>query len=223
MLLPKKCGPCFSTPILVYIHILQYTIYYTNTPIHNEDVIKAINNLNNTDATGEDGITVAFLKLSAPVIALPLARLTEISFQSGLIPKAFKSAIVVPIFKGKGKPVGSPSSYRPIAILPALSKVLEKLVLSQLMPFLDPKLPSSQFGFRPGRGTSDAIATAHSSWTKAASAEKVTGIAAFDLTAAFDTVDHNILCGKLEALGFSPSATKWFHDYLIGRSTTRPL
>ena len=56
-----------------------------------EDVIKAINNLNNTDATGEDGITVAFLKLSAPVIALPLARLTEISFQSGLIPKAFKS------------------------------------------------------------------------------------------------------------------------------------
>ena len=114
--------------------------------------------------------------------------------------------------------MGSPSSYRPIAILPALSKVLEKLVLSQLMPFLDPKLPSSQFGFRPGRGTSDAIATAHSSWTKAVSAGKVTGIAAFDLTAAFDTVDHNILCGKLEALGLSPSATKWFHDYLIGRS-----
>ena len=169
-------------------------------------------------ATGVDGIPVLVLKLAAPVIASPIAHLIALSIKHRKVPKTFKSSIVVPIYKGKGKPINSPSSYRPVAILPALSKVLEKVILQQLTPFLEKKLPPCQFGFRPGRSATAAVATAHGAWAKASSAGRVTGIAAFDLTAAFDTVDHKILCQKLMALGITGPALAWFRDYMAGRT-----
>ena len=126
------------------------------------EVIRAINGLKRTGASGEDGITVSVLQLAAPIIALPVAHLIAISLAQAKVPSAFKAAIVVPIHKGKGKPTNQPSSYRPVAILPVLSKVLEKVVLSQLAPFLKNKLPECQFGFRPNRSSfSDSC---YSSW-----------------------------------------------------------
>ena len=92
-----------------------------------------------TDTCGADGITVSVLQLAAPIIALPVAHLIALSFAQGKVPSAFKAAIVVPVHKGKGKPANQPSSYRPVAILPALSKVLEKVALSRLDPFLKNK------------------------------------------------------------------------------------
>ena len=124
---------------------------------------------------------------------------------------------MVPIHKGEGKPTNQPSSYRPVAILPALSKVLEKVILMQLAPFLEKKLPECQFGFRPDRSAFSAVATAHGAWAIASSAGQTTGVAAFDLTAAFDTVDHKILCSMLSWLGVGSLGVKWFENYLEGR------
>ena len=173
--------------------------------------------LKKTDACGVDGITVSVLQLAAPIIAMPVAHLIALSFAQAKVPSAFKAAIVVPIHKGKGKPSNQPSSYRPVAILPALSKVLEKIVLWQLTPFLENKLPECQFGFRPARSSFSAVATAHGAWARATSAGQVTGFAAIDLTAAFDTVDHDILCSKLAGLGIQNRSLNWFRHYLEGR------
>ena len=93
------------------------------------EVIKAIQGLNGTGATGVDGIPVSVLKLASQVIALPIAHMIALLFSSEHVPSAIKAAIVVPIHKGKGKPASSPSSYIPVAILLALSKALEKIVL----------------------------------------------------------------------------------------------
>jgi hypothetical protein len=86
------------------------------------------------------------------VLAGPIAQLCNISLCAGVFPDLFKEALVHPVHRGSGKDHREPGSYRPISILPALSKVLEVVVRYALMEWLDLRgvLPDSQFGFRPG-------------------------------------------------------------------------
>ncbi|QQP37604.1 Uncharacterized protein FKW44_018139, partial [Caligus rogercresseyi] len=125
---------------------------------------------------------------------------------------------VLPVFKGKGKPATDPASYRPICILPALSKVLETVVKSDLEDHLakTEALPNTQFGFRKSRSTTAALATAHAKWLEAEQRGKVVGVLGFDLSAAFDTVNQLQLLPKLEKLGIAGTQLKWFHSYLTG-------
>ncbi len=181
-------------------------------------VMAVISSLKNTGATGVDDIPICVLKLGAPVLASPIAHLLRLSFTSARVPSGFKSAIVRPTYKGKGKPTNDPSSYRPIALLTAMSKVLERCVFETLVEFLEPKLPSGQYGFRPGRSTTAAIADAHGRWSSVRAAGQVLGVVGFDLTAAFDPLDASVLCSKLANLGICGHANKWFQDYLINRS-----
>ena len=82
------------------------------------------------------------------VLAAPVAKLINLSLSTGRVPKLFKSALVHPVYKGGGKDPRSPGSYRPIAILPALSKILETVVRDSLMEWLEQHnvLPESQSG-----------------------------------------------------------------------------
>ncbi len=173
--------------------------------------------LKNTGAEGVDKIPVQVLRLGAPVLAAPVAHLIGVSIRTSTVPDGFKLAIVHPVHKKK-KPAATAGSYRPVSILPALSKVLERVVHKQLMNYLDKKLPNSQHGFRPRRNTVGAIIAAHGSWTKAKSEGNVVGIAAYDLSAAFDTLDHGTLLDKLEGLGIRGGSNRWIASYLEGRS-----
>jgi hypothetical protein len=125
---------------------------------------------------------------------------------------------VIPIHKGKGKNTADPASYRPVSILPALSKVLELVVKADLESHFAKvgALPNTQFGFRPGRSCTAALATAQAKWIQGSQEGNVVGILAFDLTAAFDTVDKAQLLPKLAALGIKGSALAWFTSYLSG-------
>ena len=129
-------------------------------------VKKIVASLKSTGAMGLDGIPVNVLKLGIVVLAGTIAKLINTSLSTCIVPRAFKTARVTPVFKGKGKNPEDPGSYRPIAILPVLSKVLEVAVKEDLERHL-PKvngLPNSQFGFRKGRSTAAAIAAAHAAW-----------------------------------------------------------
>jgi hypothetical protein len=135
-----------------------------------------------------------------------------------VVPRSYKLARVVPVFKGKGKDPMDPASYRPVSILPAMSKVLEVVVKEAVMGHLSNVngLPNSQFGFRPGRSTTAAVATAHAQWTKAVQEGYYVGILLFDFSSAFDTVDKAQLIPKLSALGVGGTALDWFADYMTG-------
>ena len=76
-------------------------------------------------AMGVDGIQTEVLKKGVAVLAGPIARICNLSLSTGVFPDIFKQAIVHPVFKGKGKDPHDPASYRPISILPSLSKILE--------------------------------------------------------------------------------------------------
>lgn len=179
-------------------------------------IARVIASLKATEALGLDGIPVSILKKGVETLASPIAHLVNRSLSSGIVPTAFKEAIVIPIFKGKGKTVSDPASYRPVAILPAMSKVLESVVKKDLEDHLAKvnALPETQYGFRPGKSASAALAMAHGSWLLGAHDKKVIGILAFDLSAAFDTVDKTQLLPKLRAMGINNSELSWFENYL---------
>ncbi|QQP42216.1 Uncharacterized protein FKW44_016812 [Caligus rogercresseyi] len=181
-------------------------------------IARVIKGMKATEALGVDGIPVSVLKKGIEVLAGPIAHLVNRSLASGTVPTALKMSNVLPVFKGKGKPVTDPASYRPICILPALSKVLETVVKSDLEDHLakTEALPNTQFGFRKSRSITAALATAHAKWLEAEKRGKVVGVLRFDLSAAFDTVNQLQLLPKLEKLGIAGTQLKWFHSYLTG-------
>jgi hypothetical protein len=181
-------------------------------------IVKTVLALKNTDALGLDGIPMSVLKKGIDVLASPIAHLINRSLASGVVPSGFKIGCVIPIHKGKGKNTTDPALYRPISILPPLSKVLEAVVKTDLERHLAvvDALPNTQFGFRAGRSSTAAIATSHAQWLRGSQQGNVVGILAFDLSSAFDTVDKELLLPKLAAMGIAGTTLKWFDSYLSG-------
>jgi hypothetical protein len=121
---------------------------------------KTIKGLNNTEALGVDNIPTSVLKKGVEVLAGPVSHLINRSLAEGKVPAQFKIRRVHPIYKGKGKPREDPALYRPVSILLALSKVMETHVKENLEDTLRKVngLPGSQYGFRPKRVSTSALA-----------------------------------------------------------------
>ena len=111
------------------------------------------------------------------------------------------------------------SNYRPITVLPILSKILEGLVHTQIYSYLceNKILSQSQFGFRPKLSTSTALAFFTDSILDNADNGLITASVFLDLNEAFDTVDHNILLRKLKLIGLDSKSLNWFESYLSNR------
>jgi hypothetical protein len=175
-------------------HVPPFHFKFANTKRTSE----AIKGLNNTEALGVDGIPTLVLKKGVEILS---------GLADGKVPAQFKIGRVHPIHKGKGKPREDPGSYRPVSILPALSKVLESLVKGDLEEHLKRVngLPGSQYGFCPKRSCTLALAHAQAGWLLGAAKGKVVGLMAFDLSAAFNTVAAKQLAPTLRALGITGS------------------
>ena len=95
-----------------------------------------------------------------------------------------------------------------MSCLVAASKVLEKIVSNQVTAFLEKNglLPESQHGFRRARSSMTALTAMQRNWIKNTEDGLTTGLLIWDLSAAFDTLDANIMCQKLALDGFSVSA-----------------
>ena len=112
-----------------------------------------------------------------------------------------------------------PNNYRPITVLPTLSKILEKAVHNQLYYFLSENkiITSKQFGFRPKLSTNTALTHFTDNILLNMDSGRLTGAVSLDLSKAFDTVDHNLLLHKLKSVGLSDDTLNWFQSYLTNR------
>ena len=148
------------------------------------------------------------------VLASPIAHICNISLRSGDFPDVFKQGIIHPVYKGDGKDPHDPGSYRPISILPSLSKIFEIVVRDALLDWLKSQnfIPDTQFGFLPGRSVTMALACAQNDWVSAKASGNTVGVLAFDLSAAFDCVSKPILLAKLKSTGIAGVPLKWFNS-----------
>lgn len=181
------------------------------------EIIKIVGHLQNKSSSGEDSIPMTVVKKVIHLIAEPLSFIFNTSFKSSTFPMLFKSALVTPIHK-KGS-MTDINNFRPISLLNSFSKILEKIVASRLMCYLEDckLLTESQFGFRPGRSTSDAVSYFLQKLDSIISSGQH-AIAIFcDLTKAFDCVDHSLLLSKLPSFGLNEPSVRWFSSYLSCR------
>ena len=157
------------------------------------------------------------IKLSIDKILEPLTEIINLSLESGCFPDALKIAKVLPIFKS-----GDPErfeNYRPISILPAFSKLFEKVVYNRIYRFLTDYnlLHNNQFGFRRNHSTPMAlIQLANNNASSMDNKETTVGVF-LDLSKAFDTIDHHILLDKLDRYAIRGPALEWIKGYLTNR------
>uniref|UniRef100_A0A669CY28 Reverse transcriptase domain-containing protein n=1 Tax=Oreochromis niloticus TaxID=8128 RepID=A0A669CY28_ORENI len=146
--------------------------------------------------------------------------LMNFSLLSGSVPLAFKHAVFQPILKKKNLDCYDLLNYRPISKLTFLSKILERLVLSQLQAYLDANNIAEKFqsAFKPWHSTETAFLRVLNDLLVSTDSGRSVVLVLLDLSSAFDIVDHNILLLRLEhTVGIRGTALNWFKSYLADR------
>ena len=213
----SKLGENFNFSDTDHISLPMNENHFNFSHVNLSTVQKIISKLDNSKATGLDGINVRALKFGSPILSFYLAHLFNLSLSTGTVPSCWKKKRVTPVFK-KGDS-GDVNNYRPISILPITMKIFEKVVHSQVSDFLDASdiLSQSQSGFRNRYSTDTAVICVSDFILQELGKGKYVGAVLVDLKKAFDTVDHKILLKKLFCYGFRDASFAWFESYLSDR------
>ena len=196
---------------------LNYTFFsFENVLVDN--VLLTLRHLQTSKSTGLDNISAKMLKIAANIIAPSLTYIFNLSLSTGIFIDDWKNARVNPIYKeGSRRNMGN---YRPISILPILSKVFEKEVFRQIYQYFNVNLLLSKFqsGFRPDYSTLSALIQMCDNWFENMDNGKLTGVVFLDIRKAFDSIDHEILLEKLKFYGITGVEHDWFESYLTSRN-----
>ena len=154
-------------------------------------------------------------------ILLPsLTKLVNLSLKNGIFPNPFKQAIVTPLLKKSTLSKEDLKSYRPVSGLSFLSKLVERIVAAQIRSHMDSHDLGNTFqsAYKVGHSTETALLCIKNEIHLSLSKGMPTTLVLLDLSAAFDTIDHDTLLSCLSSrFGFAGSALKWFRSYLQDR------
>ena len=136
------------------------------------------------------------------------------SISSNKFPEYWKAAKIIPLHKKED--LLEPKNYRPIAILPIFSKVLERAIFNQIFKYLSLNnlLHPNHHAYRPGHNTTSALIQMYDSWIGAVDDKELTAACLLHMSAAFDIVDHPLLLQKLEVYGFDRASLELITSYL---------
>ena len=181
-------------------------------------ILKLLKQLNPAKSAGIDNLTGKFLKEGAPVLASPITDLVNLSISLSLFPDDCKIAKLKLLYKKEAKT--KPKNYRPISLLPLLSKIIERIIHNQTQEFLDKNniLYKYQSGFRKHHSTDTCLSYLTDKVKIGFEEGLLTGMVLIDLQKAFDTIDHSILLEKMSCLGFAGKTIAWYTSYLTNRS-----
>ena len=192
---------------------------FFNMPmLNNEKVLKFLNGLDVSKSTGADDVGPRLLRMAAPFITDSLTYICNLSIKTSTFPDKWKEAKVKPLHKAG--PTNELNNFRPISILPTLSKIIEKHAHDSLLKFLEEYklLHSTQSGFRPNHSCETALVKMIDNWLQALDKGDLVGVIFVDFRKAFDLVDHEILMEKMKFYNINQQALDWFSSYLSNRT-----
>ena len=180
------------------------------------DVVKVVKTIKSM-SVGVDELNIFVIKTLIPRISSVLSHIVNVSFQTSIFPDRWKKAIIKPIPKVT-IPI-SPSDYRPISLLPALSKIIEKLANRQIVEYLvkHDLLDPNQSAYKKNHSTQTALLKLCEDIYDCIDDSEITLLVLLDFSKAFDTVNHKLLLAKLDILGFQENTCSWILSYLSGR------
>ena len=219
-----KIGPTLAANIKTYPNKTHHAFLTAPTEnrlhfkqINEADVIKLLQQLPSKTSCGKDGMSTNLIKSIQDEISKPLTLIINQCLRNGIFPNKLKLAKVIPIHKKDNDT--DFANYRPISILPALSKIFERVIYNQTHDYFQSNnlYFNSQYGFRKQHSTELALLEVIDRITLQLD-NKITPINIFlDLSKAFDTLDHNILLEKLKHYGIHDTALALFESYLSNR------
>jgi len=189
------------------------------TPVTADEVRKVLTSTR-IKSSPLDVLPASLLRSSVNVFAPILAHMANLSFAERCFPTAFKTAQVLPLLKKAGLDRDDMSSYRPISNLTTASKVIERLFLNRLRPQLlgSRNFSRLQSAYRRGHSTETALLHVLNGVYAAADQKRVTALVGLDMSAAFDTIDHDVLLERLDhRFGVRDAASSWLRSYLTNR------
>lgn len=187
------------------------------THTNEEEVNKIISSFQNKSSCGHDDVPMKLIKFVQKELNKVLVHLINSSFVSSHFPDKLKIAKIVPIYK-RDDPM-EVGNYRPVSLLPSVSKIYEKVVYLRLATFLESNglLDNIQHGFRRQKSTITAIVSFIELIIESIDkGEDVVGVF-MDLSKAFDSVNHELLLSKLQEKGVKNNSLNWFKSYLTNR------
>ena len=212
----KKMNAEFLTRTTVTIENQSESMFLKS--ISENDVMYAINNCKNKFSLDCYNLNYFFIEKVSDCLAAPLQLLFNRCIELEQYPESLKITKVIPFFKNGNK--DDPSKFRPISLLAIIGKVFERIIFDRIQNYLNvfEILSDSQFGFRHGKSTVDAIATLIEEIRSNLHNNSQKNIRTFlDLTRAFDTVDHNILLQKCYRYGLRGPIYTILKSYLFKR------
>lgn len=202
-----------ETPYLTNSQISSFALLETDP----REVHAILMSLKSDSAPGWDNIPTNFLKSAHDEVVPIIAHLANLCFAQGIFPPALKQAIITPVYKGGDR--DDVSNYRPISVLNAISKIIERLINTRLINFMNKHniISECQYGFRQGLSTEDAVLGLTSHIVGNVDKGKKCLTVFLDLKKAFDTVSVPILVRSLEHIGIRGVPLALLNDYLQHR------
>ena len=215
----QELSSSFTAPLFL-TSVSAASQQFSFSEIAQNDITNILCSLNASHACDVNNLNMIFLKTHASTLIPIFHHLVNLCIRQSVFPAMWKMAQITTIFKSDD-PINV-SNYRPIAILPTISKLLEKALYNQLVNYLEDKklLSDHQHGFRPMRSTMSALLLFTEQIRASLNKGQITGAVYIDFRKAFDTVNHQILLNKLLTFHLSSSTINMIRSYLSDRSQT---
>ena len=183
--------------------------------IYSSDVELELKSLNSKKANTFKNIPPKLLKENSDICNDTILRVINNGIRTSQFPNDLKLADVTPIFKKVDS--SDVKNYRPISVLPVMSKVFERILQKQITEYIDKFMSPYLCGFRKGFSTQHALLALIENWKTSLDRKGYAGSILMDLSKAFDTLNHDLLLAKLHAYGFDKNALRMINSYLSDR------
>ena len=183
--------------------------------VDKDKIKKEINRLNKNKASRKSDIPIKIIHDDVDIFADFIAESFKGAIKTSNFSNCLKLADITPLHKKWRK--DNKENYRPVRILPALSKIFERTLFEQISVFFDKFLSDQQCGFRKGHSTQLCLLNLLEKWKNCVDKGKAFGALLTDLPKAFHCLDHELRIAKLNAYGFNLPALRLIHDYLANR------